>query len=312
VSVATIGWIGAGIMGRPMAAHLLRASYTLVVAERAGPGVAALVAAGAQTMPTPRALAEGSDAVFTMLPDSATVENVVLGYEGVLTGLRPGCLFVDMSSIAPATARRIAAEIAATGAHALDAPVSGGEQGAIEATLSVMAGGTVGAFTQAEPLLRHLAALVVHVGGPGAGQVAKACNQIAVAVTIEAVAEALALAEAAGADPSKVLTALMGGLAASRVMERYGPRMLESRYEPGARASLHQKDLMIATGLAADAGIELPALQLVLRRFSELVARDPGLDHSAISHVDPKEKPAARNANDRTGWESATAYQIHG
>jgi 2-hydroxy-3-oxopropionate reductase len=295
VSIATVGWIGAGVMGRPMAEHLLDAGYAVVVAERASPGVAALVAAGARTAPTPRAVAEASDVVFTMLPDTAAVENAVLGTSGVRDGLRAGGLFVDMSSIAPATAQRIARELAAGGVDAVDAPVSGGEQGAREASLSIMAGGSAAAFARAEPLLQKLGTLVVHVGAAGAGQVAKACNQVAVAVTIEAVAEALALAEAAGADPAKVQIALAGGLAASRILDRYGPRMLEGRYEPGARARLHRKDLAIATELAGDAGVDLPALALMLQRFTDLVARDGDLDHSAIRTLIATDADARNN-----------------
>ena len=282
MTIATVGWIGAGVMGRPMAEHLLRAGFQVVLLERASSGVAALVESGAQTAPNARAVAERADVVFTMLPETDTVEHIVLGAYGVRAGLRPGTLFVDMSSIAPATSRRIARELAAGGVDAVDAPVSGGEQGAREATLSIMAGGTPAAFERAEPLLRCLGSLVVHVGEAGAGQVAKACNQIAVAITIEAAAEALALAEAAGVDAAKVRLALGGGLAASRVLERYGPRMIEGRYEPGARARLHLKDLAIATALASDAGVELPALRLMLQRFTELVERDGDLDHSAL------------------------------
>jgi len=283
VTIATIGWIGAGIMGRPMAAHLLRAGYALAIVDRDNAGTAALRALGAAALPTARALAERADAIFTMLPATRAVEDTVFGEDGVLAGLRPGTLFVDMSSIAPAAARGIAAAIEAAAGHAVDAPVSGGEQGAIDAALSIMAGGSAAAFALAEPLLQKLGTLVVHVGSAGSGQVAKACNQVAVAVTIEAVAEALALAEAAGADPAKVHAALMGGLAASRILERYGPRMLEGRYAPGARSQLHRKDLAIATELARDAAIDLPATNLMLARYEELITHGGAdLDHSAV------------------------------
>jgi 2-hydroxy-3-oxopropionate reductase len=278
----TIGWIGAGVMGRPMAANLLHAGYDVLVVERASAGVTELVALGARTAPGPRSLAERADVVLTMLPDTGAVRDVVLGENGVAGGLRPGSLFIDMSSIAPATARHSARELSARGSDAVDAPVSGGQEGAREATLSIMAGGTPAAFARALPIFRHLGTSSVHVGPAGSGQVAKACNQLAVAVTIEAAAEALALAEAAGCDARNVLAALSGGLAASRVLERYGPRMLESRYEPGARARLHLKDLTIAGDLAADAGVVLPALDLLKERFRELVALGPDLDHSAL------------------------------
>jgi 2-hydroxy-3-oxopropionate reductase len=280
--MTTIGWIGAGIMGRPMAGHLLRAGYALVVLERASAGVAELVATGARTAATPQAVAAASDAVFTMLPGPAEVEAVVLGAGGVRDGLASGGLFVDMSSIAPATSRRIATELAAAGIDAVDAPVSGGEQGALEASLSIMAGGSPAAFERARPLLERLGTRIVHIGAAGAGQVAKVCNQVAVAITIEAVAEALALADAAHVDAGKVREALMGGLAASRILERYGARMLANDYVPGARAKLHLKDLQIATQVAAEAAVDLPGMRLVLERYAELVARDGNLDHSAL------------------------------
>ncbi len=280
--MTTVGWIGAGIMGRPMAGHLLRAGYALVVLERPSPGVAALVAAGARTAATPRAVAAQCEAVITMLPGTAEVEEVVLGPDGVRSGLAAGSLFIDMSSIAPAASRRIATELAASGIDALDAPVSGGETGAVEATLSIMAGGSATAFARAQPLLACLGTRSVHIGTAGAGQIAKVCNQVAVAITIEAVAEALALADAAHVDAGKVREALMGGLASSRILERYGARMLASDYVPGARAKLHLKDLQIAAQVAAEAGVDLPGMQLTLERYAELVARDGDLDHSAL------------------------------
>jgi 2-hydroxy-3-oxopropionate reductase len=278
----TIGWIGAGNMGRPMAGHLLRAGYPLVVLNRASAGVTELIAAGARTAATPRALAAQCDAVFTMLPGTAEVEDVVLGPDGVRGGLRAGGLFVDMSSIAPAASRRIATELALAGIDALDAPVSGGEQGALEASLAIMAGGSEAAFARALPLFEKLGSRAVRIGNAGAGQVAKVCNQIVVGITIEAVAEALALAEATGVDAGKVREALMGGLAASRILERYGARMLASDYVPGARATLHLKDMTIAAQLAAEAGVDLPGMRLALERYTELVARDANLDHSAL------------------------------
>jgi 2-hydroxy-3-oxopropionate reductase len=283
MTLPTVGWIGAGIMGLPMAAHLLRAGYPVVVPERPNRGTADLVAAGAITVRTPRAVAERAGVVFAMLPSTEIVAEVVLGANGVRDGVRSGSTFIDMSSIAPETARRIARELDVCGAHALDAPVSGGEQGAIDATLSIMAGGSAEAFATAAPLLALLGTCVLHVGPAGSGQVAKACNQVAVAITIEAVAEALALAEAAGADPAKVREALMAGLAGSTILDRYGARMLAANYVPGARARLQRKDLAIALELARAARIELPASALMLRRYDELARRNEGdLDHSAV------------------------------
>jgi len=214
MTIATVGWIGAGVMGRPMAEHLLRAGFQVVLLERASSGVAALVESGAQTAPNARAVAERADVVFTMLPETDTVEHIVLGAYGVRAGLRPGTLFVDMSSIAPATSRRIARELAAGGVDAVDAPVSGGEQGAREATLSIMAGGTPAAFERAEPLLRCLGSLVVHVGEAGAGQVAKAVAiRLAVAINDRSGGRGARPCRAAGVDAAKVRMALGGGLA---------------------------------------------------------------------------------------------------
>jgi 2-hydroxy-3-oxopropionate reductase len=281
-TIRTIGWIGAGIMGRPMAGHLIRAGYALVVLERASAGVAELVTLGARTAPTPHAVAAESDAVITMLPGSAEVEAVVLGESGVASGLAAGGLFIDMSSIAPATSRRIATALYAGNIDAVDAPVSGGETGAIEASLSIMAGGSEHAFARAHPVLERMGTRVIHIGEAGAGQVAKVCNQIVVGITIEAVAEALALAEAANVDAAKVREALMGGLASSRILERYGARMLAADYAPGAKATLHLKDLEIAKQVATEAGVDLPAVLLVLERYKMLVARDGNLDHSAL------------------------------
>jgi 2-hydroxy-3-oxopropionate reductase len=265
-----------------MAGHLLRAGHSLIVLDRASSGVRELVELGAQTAPNPAAVAQRAEVIFTMLPDTAAVESVVFGTDGVAAGIAGGALFIDMSSIAPAAARRVAAGLSVLDAGALDAPVSGGEQGAIDASLSIMAGGTPVAFARALPLLERLGSSVVLIGEAGSGQVAKACNQLAVAVSIEATAEALALAEACGADVARVHQALAGGLAASRILDRYGPRMIEGRYEPGARARLHRKDLIIAAELAAGAGVALPALTLLLDRFTELVNRDGDLDHSAL------------------------------
>jgi 2-hydroxy-3-oxopropionate reductase len=281
-AMTTVGWIGTGNMGRPMAGHLIRAGYPLVVLDRPSTGVTALVAAGARTAATPRALAAQCDVVITMLPGSLEVEEVVLGHYGVRDGLAANGLFIDMSSIAPASAQRIAAELAVAGIDALDAPVSGGEQGAIDGNLAIMAGGSAAAFARAYPLFERLGTRIVHIGEAGAGQVAKVCNQIVVAITIEAVAEALALADASGVDAAKVRDVLMGGLAASTILDRYGARMLAANYVPGARASLHLKDMKIAAQVAAEAGVDLPAMQLALERYTELVARDGNLDHSAL------------------------------
>jgi 2-hydroxy-3-oxopropionate reductase len=218
-----------------------------------------------------------------MLPDSGDVEAVVLGLDGVAFGIRRGSLYVDMSTIAPATARKVAQEMRARGVDVLDAPVSGGEKGAIDAALSIMVGGSDEAFARAEPVLRKLGKNIVHVGPDGAGQVTKACNQIVVGVTIEAVAEALALAAASGVDQVAVRAALLGGFAQSKVLEVHGQRMIDRAFAPGFKSRLHRKDMNIAVNAGEEAGLELVAAALVRERFDELIARGEGdLDHSAL------------------------------
>jgi 2-hydroxy-3-oxopropionate reductase len=279
----SIGFIGLGIMGKPMARNLLRAGYPLVVLNRSRAAVDELVAEGAKAGTSPGDVAAVSDVVITMLPDSGDVESVVLGLDGVAFGIRRGSLFIDMSTIAPATARKVAQEMRARGVDVLDAPVSGGEKGAIDAALSIMVGGSDEAFARAEPLLRKLGKNIVHVGPDGAGQVTKACNQIVVGVTIEAVAEALALAAASGVDQVAVRAALLGGFAQSKVLEVHGQRMIDRAFAPGFKSRLHRKDMNIAVNAGEEAGLELVAAALVRERFDELIARGEGdLDHSAL------------------------------
>jgi 2-hydroxy-3-oxopropionate reductase len=278
-----IGFIGLGIMGKPMALNLLRAGFDLTVFNRSRPAIDELVAAGANAAATPAELAQACDVTITMLPDSPDVESVVLGTEGIASVMRAGSLFIDMSSIAPDVSRRIAETLAARGVSALDAPVSGGEKGAIEGTLSIMVGGEGSAFERAAPIFAALGKNVVHIGGPGAGQVAKACNQIVVAVTIEAVAEAIGLAAASGVDPAKVRSALLGGFAQSRILDLHGQRMLDRAFTPGFKAKLHLKDMRIATEAAENAGIDAPAARLLRERLLTLVERGGGeRDHSAL------------------------------
>jgi 2-hydroxy-3-oxopropionate reductase len=279
----SIGFIGLGIMGKPMARNLLRAGYPLVVLNRSRAAVDELVAEGATAGRSPQDVAAVSDIVITMLPDSGDVEAVVLGLDGVAFGIRRGSLYVDMSTIAPATARKVAQEMRARGVDVLDAPVSGGEKGAIDAALSIMVGGSDEAFARAEPVLRKLGKNIVHVGPDGAGQVTKACNQIVVGVTIEAVAEALALAAASGVDQVAVRAALLGGFAQSKVLEVHGQRMIDRAFAPGFKSRLHRKDMNIAVNAGHEAGLELGAAALVRERFDELIARGEGdLDHSAL------------------------------
>lgn len=283
MSKATVGWIGLGIMGKPMARNLMRAGFPLVAHNRSRAPVDELVAEGASAAATPREVAERADVVVTMLPDSPDVEAVVLGENGVLSGMRAGTVFIDMSTIAPAVARRIATAVESGGASALDAPVSGGDVGAIAGTLSIMVGGPQDAFDRMRPLFDAMGKNVVWIGAAGAGQIAKACNQIVVALTIEAVAEALALAEKSGADPARVRQALLGGSAQSRILEVHGQRMLDGNYKPGFKSVLQRKDLRIDDVAAREAGLDLPGARLALERFDRLVARGDGeLDHSAL------------------------------
>ena len=285
-----VGFIGLGIMGKPMAQNLLHAGYPLVVLNRSQAAVDELAGEGAQRGASPRDVASRSQVVITMLPDSPDVEAVVLGNDGVAQGIAGGALYIDMSTIAPATARKIAESLGGRGVDVLDAPVSGGEQGAKNAALSIMAGGSEAAFERAKPIFEALGKNIVHVGPSGAGQVTKACNQIVVGVTLEAVAEALALADASGVDPAKVRAALLGGFAQSKVLEVHGQRMIDRNFVPGFKAKLHRKDMNIAAEAGDERALDLVAAKLVRERFDELLAKGEGeLDHSALRTLYPFE-----------------------
>lgn len=275
-----VGFIGLGIMGRPMAKNLLAAGFRLTVHSRSPGPVDELVAEGAARAGSPGEISDVSDIVIAMLPDTPDVE-AVLGQ--VAAQIASGSLVIDMSTIDPGPTRDLASTFEKRGVAMLDAPVSGGERGAIDATLSIMVGGEAEAFERAMPVFRALGATIVHVGGSGAGQVAKACNQLVVAATIEAVAEALALAGRSGVDPAKVRDALMGGLAASKILEVHGKRMLDRTFEPGFRARLHRKDARIVLEAARSAGALVPSFEVVARQLDELVERGGGeLDHAAM------------------------------
>lgn len=279
-----IGFIGLGIMGQPMARNLRRAGYALIVHNRSRPPVEALVAEGAADGGSPRGVAERSEVVITMLPDSPEVREVVLGRDGVLEGLRPGSILIDMSTISSIVTKELAAAVEARGAAMLDAPVSGGQKGAIEATLSIMVGGPEAVVAKVRPILEALGKNIVRIGEVGAGQVAKACNQIVVAVTIQAVSEALTLARKAGVDPARVREALLGGFAQSRILDAHGQRILDRNFAPGFRVRLHQKDLGIALATGKATGTPLPATALVHEVFGSLRAQGmEDLDHSAIA-----------------------------
>ncbi len=278
-----IGFIGLGIMGRPMAKNLLAAGYPLVVHSRSSGPVEVLVGLGATRADGPAAVAGAVDIVITMLPDTTDVEQVLTGPGGVIGTAVAGALVVDMSSIDPGPTRSIAAAFAERGVSMLDAPVSGGETGAIEATLSVMVGGEPAAFDRARPLFEALGKSIVHVGPSGAGQVCKACNQLVVAATIEAVAEALLLAERSGVDPAKVREALLGGFAGSKILDVHGQRMLDRAFDPGFRIRLHRKDARIVEEAAAVAGSPIPSFERVIAQLQSAVdAGDGDLDHSAL------------------------------
>ena len=282
----TIGFIGLGIMGRPMALNLLRAGYSLVVHNRTRAKEEELVSEGARAAESAREVASVSEIVITMLPDSPDVEQVYLGDDGVIAGTRAGQLLIDMSSIAPAVAVAVSSAASEIEADALDAPVSGGDVGAREGTLSIMVGGSDDAFKRAKPLFDVLGKTVVHMGGAGAGQTAKACNQILVAVTIEAVSEALVLASKAGVDPDRLIEVLSGGLAGNRVMEVRRQNFLEHDFTPGFKLELHHKDLGIALRTARELGVYVPTTAIVDQMLAALkAAGDGGLDHSALLKV---------------------------
>ena len=281
-----IGFIGLGIMGKPMAGNLLKAGYSLVVHNRSRAAVEELVAEGATAASSPKEVAGQSDVVITMLPDSPDVEQVVLGSDGVAEGISSGMLFIDMSTIAPGTSRNVYETLRAKGVESLDAPVSGGEVGAKEATLSIMVGGTQAAFQRARPIFEVMGKNIVLIGEPGAGQVTKACNQIVVGVTIQAVSEALILARKSGVDPARVREALLGGFAQSRILDLHGQRIIDRTFQPGFRVRLHRKDLAIALQTGREVSLPLMLTSQVAELMNALIARGDGdLDHSGLAQL---------------------------
>jgi 2-hydroxy-3-oxopropionate reductase len=277
------GFVGLGVMGRPMARHILAAGFPLTVASRSPGPVQELAAAGAIAAESPAEVARASDVVVLMLPDPPDVHDVIFDENGLAGALAPGSVIVDMSTGDPLLAREWAAALTKRDIDLLDAPVSGGEVGAKERTLSIMVGGRAEALEKARPILDAMGRRVVHVGDSGAGQIAKAANQLVVAATIEAVAEALVLAAAAGVSPARVREALLGGFAASRVLELHGQRMLDGNYVPGARAILHRKDARIISSLARRLGVVTPGFDVVADALESLVEEGGAdLDHSAL------------------------------
>jgi 2-hydroxy-3-oxopropionate reductase len=286
MSKPTVGFIGLGIMGKPMAHNLLVAGYPLAVHNRSRPPVDELAALGAMPLPSPREVARKSDIAITMLPDSPDVEAVALGPGGLLYGARPGLIYIDMSTIAPAVAIRIAGALAEKGVRCLDAPVSGGDVGAQQGALSIMVGGDPETFGQVKPLLDVLGKSAVLCGASGAGQTVKACNQVLVAVTIAGVSEALTLGAKAGVDPAKIVQVLSGGLARCGVLENRGQRMVQGDFEPGFRIRLHYKDLNIVRQTSRDYGVPLPVTASVHELFAAAISQDRGeLDHSGLLTV---------------------------
>jgi 2-hydroxy-3-oxopropionate reductase len=278
-----VGFVGLGIMGRPMARNLVRAGYDLVVYNRSRGKVEELVTEEAEATESPRETAESSDIVFTMLPGPPEIREVVAGENGLLQGAREGSLLVDMSTSSPLLARELDQTAREQGVGMLDAPVSGGDVGAIEGTLSIMVGGEEKDFERAKPLFEVMGKTVVHVGEAGAGQTVKACNQIVVALTIEAVSEALVLGSKAGVDPAKVIEVLSGGLAGTSVMDVKAEKFLSHDFEPGGKVESHHKDLGIALEAGREHGVPLPVTAIVDGMFGALIAKGRSRwDHSSL------------------------------
>ncbi len=277
-----IGFIGLGVMGRPMAGHLIDAGHTLSL-HRVKEVSRPLVDRGASQVPSAAQAAAQSDVVILMLPDTPDVETVLFGAGGVAEGLSPGKLVIDMSSISPIATKDFARKIKERGCSYLDAPVSGGEVGARNAALTIMVGGEEEAYRRALPLFEKMGKNITLVGGAGDGQTAKVANQIIVGLTIEAVAEALLFARKAGADPAKVRQALMGGFASSRILELHGERMINSTFDPGFRIALHRKDIALAVESARALELALPNVAMVQQMMNAAVALGDGdKDHSAL------------------------------
>lgn len=292
---AKLGFIGPGIMGFPMTLNLLKAGHAVAVYGRRAERTAPLAAAGATVCATPADVAAQADIIFTCVADTPDVEEVIFGADGIVHGAKAGSVVVDMSTISPAATRDFAQRLADKNIEMLDAPISGGEAGAIAGTLSIMCGGKPAVFDRVNPYFAAMGKNIVHIGDNGAGQVAKACNQIVVAVSIEAVAEALLLAEKSGVDGAKVREALMGGFAGSKIMEVHGNRMLQDDFKPGFKASLHRKDMGIVLDTARAVGLMLPGAILATAHLDAvLAAGEQDLDSSAIFR-------ALKREQDKTG-----------
>ncbi len=275
-----VGFIGLGIMGRPMALNLVRAGHALHVWTRRPQSMGPLLEAGATGHDSAASVARASAVVVSMVADAPDVEQVALGLNGVADGAHDGLVFVDMSTIAPAAARSIAARLAQRGVDMLDAPVSGGEVGAIDGTLSIMVGGRAETFARVRPLFDRMGRAITLVGASGAGQVAKACNQIITGMAVAAVAEAMNFARKAGVAPAPVRQALLGGFASSRILDNHGGRMLERNFTPGFKSWMHQKDLRIVMESAHELGLALPGAAATAQMFNAMVGSGLGEEDS--------------------------------
>jgi 2-hydroxy-3-oxopropionate reductase len=277
-----VGFVGLGIMGKPMVANLIKGGHTLFLASRSGVPQE-LISAGGKGCASPKEVAQKADIVITMVPDTPDVEKALFGKDGIAEGLSAGKIVIDMSSISPIETKAFAERVRKTGADYVDAPVSGGEVGAKNAALTIMVGASEATFAKVKPLFELMGKNITLVGDVGAGQICKVCNQIIVALNIEAVGEALLLASKAGVDPGKVRQALMGGFAASRVLEVHGERMVKRTFDPGFRIELHQKDLNLALSAARQVGLSLPNTASTQQLFNACAANGGrAWDHSAV------------------------------
>ena len=278
-----IGFIGLGIMGKSMAHHLMKAGYPLSVLKSSA-SANEFSKAGATVHPDAKSLALHCDVIITMVPDSPEVETIVLGENGIIHGIKKSAMFIDMSTIAPAMSIKIYEHLKAKGVDALDAPVSGGQAGAEGATLSIMVGGDENTFERAKPIFEKMGKNIVHIGNAGAGQTTKACNQIIVGMTIQAVAEAMTLAKKSGVDLVKVRAALLGGFAQSKILDLHGQRIIDRNFKPGFKTKLHRKDMNIALQTGRNLSVPLPGSSIVASHMDAIIAQGNGeLDHSALA-----------------------------
>ncbi len=283
---SAIGFIGLGIMGLPMAGNLIKAGYTLFVYDINASSVAMLTKLGARACSSPKEVATSADIIICIVPDTPHIREVVFGAEGVAAGIAAGKLFIDMSTIDASTEKEINEWLLKLGADSLDAPVSGGENGAIEASLSIMVGGSKTAFERALPVLEVMGNKVNHMGGIGAGQITKSCNQIATALTTQGIIEAFTLAGSAGIDLVRLREVMLAGFANSRALQISGEKMVRKDFSPGFKLQLYRKDLRIARAVAADASLHLPGTGLLFDEMDSLVSAGKGdLDFSALIQI---------------------------